>query len=85
MLGYLCSILYLALLAPGMRLSKLYEYVAYQRCCSCFAPLFKRNSEFSTVTFSADKETMELDTGNMKVADILSQFNKKCKEKEQKS
>jgi hypothetical protein len=40
-----------------------------------------------TIPFSADKEAMVLHTatGNMKVVDILSQFNKKYKEKEQKT
>ena len=31
---------------------------------------------------TADKEIMTFDAGKMKVADILGQFSKKCKEKE---
>ncbi|CAB3978489.1 Hypothetical predicted protein [Paramuricea clavata] len=44
----------------------------------------KKNDPKIEVQF-ADKEAMVLDTGNMKVVDILSQFNKKYKEKEQTS
>ena len=42
------------------------------------------DKHISLSTFSADKETMVIETGNMKVTDILSQFNKRHEEKELK-